>query len=178
MTLKIEFTDFVLMFCFSVGELFYTGSFFFTYPFIALVFLAVFWINKRDAKVTETLDVIDEIEDEVDDDVEDEDDSEFDYEADDEDGYHNTNQTDKWVYEPIDILQAPRLENNPFAYAYINNPFCGNGCFDMNSDETEKWVYEPIDILQAPRLEKNPFAYAYINNPFCGNDFPPLEISI
>ncbi|GFS44252.1 hypothetical protein NPIL_219991, partial [Nephila pilipes] len=67
-------------------------------------------------------------------------------------------------YETIDYSQAPRLENNPFAYAYINNPFCGN-------DFPEMMWYETIDYSQAPRLENNPFAYAYINNPLGGNDY-------
>ncbi|GFT11069.1 transposable element Tcb1 transposase [Trichonephila clavipes] len=39
-------------------------------------------------------------------------------------------------YETIDILQAPRLDNNPFAYAYINNPFCGNDFPPTNPDKT------------------------------------------
>ncbi|GFY25863.1 hypothetical protein TNCV_1916131 [Trichonephila clavipes] len=40
------------------------------------------------------------------------------------------------TYETIDILQAPRLDNNPFAYAYINNPFCGNDFPPSYPDET------------------------------------------
>ncbi|GFR11546.1 uncharacterized protein TNCT_260661 [Trichonephila clavata] len=38
--------------------------------------------------------------------------------------------------ESIDILQAPRLVNNPFAYAYTNNPFCGKDFPPLDSDET------------------------------------------
>ncbi|GFT33302.1 hypothetical protein NPIL_619541 [Nephila pilipes] len=34
--------------------------------------------------------------------------------------------TDPFGYETINISEAPRLENNSFAYAYINNPFCGD----------------------------------------------------
>ncbi|GFQ88333.1 uncharacterized protein TNCT_315831 [Trichonephila clavata] len=37
----------------------------------------------------------------------------------------NLQQFEIMCYESIDILQAPRLANNPFAYAYVNNPFCG-----------------------------------------------------
>ncbi|GFY37948.1 uncharacterized protein TNIN_310651 [Trichonephila inaurata madagascariensis] len=37
----------------------------------------------------------------------------------------NLQQFELICYESIDILQAPRLVNNPFAYAYTNNPFCG-----------------------------------------------------
>ncbi|GFY54964.1 hypothetical protein TNIN_105731 [Trichonephila inaurata madagascariensis] len=39
-------------------------------------------------------------------------------------------------YETIDIFEAPRLDNNPFAYAYINNPFCGNDFPPTYPDET------------------------------------------
>ncbi|GFY46576.1 hypothetical protein TNIN_96141 [Trichonephila inaurata madagascariensis] len=45
-------------------------------------------------------------------------------------------QSQKMNYETIDILQAPRLDNNPFAYAYINNPFCGNDFPPTYPDET------------------------------------------
>ncbi|GFS55916.1 hypothetical protein NPIL_507331 [Nephila pilipes] len=34
--------------------------------------------------------------------------------------------TDLMWYETINIREVPRLENNPFAYAYLNNPFCGD----------------------------------------------------
>ncbi|GFS65173.1 uncharacterized protein TNIN_353231 [Trichonephila inaurata madagascariensis] len=48
----------------------------------------------------------------------------------------NLQQFELICYESIDILQAPRLVNNPFAYAYTNNPFCGKDFRPMKPDET------------------------------------------
>ncbi|GFS84671.1 hypothetical protein NPIL_231771 [Nephila pilipes] len=45
--------------------------------------------------------------------------------------------SDMWVYESINNHQVTRLENNQFAYTYINKPFCCNAYFDSNTDETD-----------------------------------------
>ncbi|GFU33110.1 hypothetical protein NPIL_92831 [Nephila pilipes] len=72
MTLKNECNDLVLLPSFSSGEPVIQWIIFFTYPLIVLVFLADFWTDKREAKVTKTFDVIDEIEDETDEEFDDE----------------------------------------------------------------------------------------------------------
>ncbi|GFW70150.1 uncharacterized protein TNCV_2216021 [Trichonephila clavipes] len=46
----------------------------------------------------------------------------------------NLQQFEIICYEAIDILEAPRLVNNPFAYAYTNNPFCGKDFPPMNPE--------------------------------------------
>ncbi|GFX14832.1 uncharacterized protein TNCV_1485741 [Trichonephila clavipes] len=46
----------------------------------------------------------------------------------------NLQQFELICYESIDILQAPQLVNNPFAYAYTNNPFCGKDFRLTNPD--------------------------------------------
>ncbi|GFS75925.1 uncharacterized protein TNCV_4665681 [Trichonephila clavipes] len=48
----------------------------------------------------------------------------------------NLQQFELICYESIDIFQAPRLVNNPFAYAYINNPFYGKDFRLTNPVET------------------------------------------
>ncbi|GFT46225.1 hypothetical protein NPIL_306881, partial [Nephila pilipes] len=65
-------------------------------------------------------------------------------------------------YETIDYSQAPRLENNPFAYAYINNPFCGNDFPEMmyRSDFNASQKALPVEVL----FSKNDGHCAAIND--------------
>ncbi|GFS45815.1 hypothetical protein TNIN_34481 [Trichonephila inaurata madagascariensis] len=111
MTFQITFADlaFVLS-CFCMIELLCTGTYFYTVPFIICVILTEFCIKKHGAKKVKK--VRSEIK-----------------------GY-GLEQSEMMNYETIDIFQAPRLDNNPFAYAYINNPFCGNDFSPTYPDET------------------------------------------
>ncbi|GFV70532.1 uncharacterized protein TNCV_4957811 [Trichonephila clavipes] len=58
----------------------------------------------------------------------------------------NLQQFEIVCYESFDILQAPRLVNNPFAYAYTNNPFCGK---DFPPLDPEKHFHKHFSHLQA-----------------------------
>ncbi|GFT73294.1 hypothetical protein NPIL_382181 [Nephila pilipes] len=125
MAFLLTATDFsVLMSCFCVIELFCTGTYFYTLPFIVCVISTELWVQIFKALPKKLKKVKSEI-------------------------FYDTLEEFKiaidppkyfeiiW-YETIDVTQPPRLENNPFAYAYINNPFCGKEFPPMHPHETFK----------------------------------------
>ncbi|GFT89044.1 hypothetical protein NPIL_118981 [Nephila pilipes] len=82
--------------------LFCSGSYFHALPFIIYVILNGNWMKKLETKSKKAKP------------------------ADPKNTTFTPEPTDLFWYETINISEAPRLENNPFAYAYINNPFCGD----------------------------------------------------
>ncbi|GFR10440.1 hypothetical protein TNCT_492111 [Trichonephila clavata] len=131
MTLEEYFAEFFVAFsCFCIREIFIIVEYFCIYPLIALVLLEEFWISRTAQKTPKAVEVQDEVatgNQETDVKFRDTGFEKNLFSRANGKGSENiTDKTEMVEYEPIDILQAPRLENNPFAYAYINNPFCGN----------------------------------------------------
>ncbi|GFW55671.1 hypothetical protein TNCV_120551 [Trichonephila clavipes] len=131
MTLEDYLAEFVVaLSCSCIREMFFIVEYFFIYPLIALVLLEEFWINRIAQKTLKAIEIRGEAStgnQETDVKFRDTDFQEnLLSQANNEDFDNITNETEMVEYEVIDILQTPRLENNPFAYAYINNPFCGN----------------------------------------------------
>ncbi|GFQ88093.1 hypothetical protein TNCT_548921 [Trichonephila clavata] len=113
MTFQITFVDLaVVLSCFCMIELLCTGTFFYTVPFILCVILTEFCIKKYETKAKKVNQVRFEI---IGDTLE---------------------HPERMNYKTIDIFQAPRPYNIPIAYAYINNPFCGNSFPPTYPDET------------------------------------------
>ncbi|GFS71767.1 hypothetical protein NPIL_267591 [Nephila pilipes] len=82
--------------------LFSSGSYFYALPFIIYAILNGNWMKKLETKPKKVKQVIPKFP------------------------TYTPEPTDLMWYETINISEAPRLENNHFANAYINNPFCGD----------------------------------------------------
>ncbi|GFY77737.1 hypothetical protein TNIN_93781 [Trichonephila inaurata madagascariensis] len=131
MTLEDYLAEFVVaLSCSCIREIFFIVEYFFIYPLIALVLVEEFWINRIAQKKLKANEIQGEAatgNQETDVKFRDTDFQENLLSQTNNEGFYNIAGEPEMVeYEPIDILQPPRLENNPFAYAYINNPFCGN----------------------------------------------------
>ncbi|PRD35585.1 UNVERIFIED_CONTAM: hypothetical protein NCL1_11144 [Trichonephila clavipes] len=100
----------ILLPCFSVIEQFFTGNCFYTFALVLNIMLRELFMKTADVnlKKNKQSGIICNC---------------------------NDQQFKIICYESIDILQAPRLVNNPFAYAYTNNPFCGKDFPPMNPDK-------------------------------------------
>ncbi|GFS75330.1 uncharacterized protein TNCV_719901 [Trichonephila clavipes] len=112
MTFPITFACLaILLPCFSMIEQFFTGNCFYTFAIVLNIILRELYMKTTDGNLKKNK----------------------------KSGIScncNLQQFEIICYESIDILQAPRLVNNPFAYAYTNNPFCGKDFPLMNPDET------------------------------------------
>ncbi|GFS73537.1 hypothetical protein NPIL_663011 [Nephila pilipes] len=84
--------------CFCMMVLFCSGSYFYALPFIIYAIVNGNWMKKLETKPKKVKRVIPKFP------------------------TYSSKPTDLMWYES----EAPRLENNPFAYAYIINPFCGD----------------------------------------------------
>ncbi|GFS85655.1 hypothetical protein NPIL_428471 [Nephila pilipes] len=92
--------------CFYIMELFCSGSYFYALSFIIYVILDGNWmcvcVKKLEIEPMKVKQVIPKFV------------------------KYTPEQTDMFWYETINISEAPRLENKPFAFAYINNPLYGD----------------------------------------------------
>ncbi|GFU04471.1 hypothetical protein NPIL_169561 [Nephila pilipes] len=103
MSLRNVYEDLALaLSCFCMMVLFCSGSYFCALPFIIYAVVNGNWMKKLETKPKKVKPVIPKFP------------------------TNSPEPTDLMWYETINISEAPRLENNPFAYAYINNPFCGD----------------------------------------------------
>ncbi|GFU18302.1 hypothetical protein NPIL_663471 [Nephila pilipes] len=103
MSLRNVYEDLALaLSCFCMMVLFCSGSYFYALPFIIYAIVNGNWMKKLETKPKKVKPVIPKFP------------------------TYSPEPTDLMWYETINISEAPRLENNPFAYAYINNPFCGD----------------------------------------------------
>ncbi|GFQ92286.1 uncharacterized protein TNCT_386401 [Trichonephila clavata] len=111
MTFPITFACLAVLLlpCFSMIEQFFTGNCFYTFAIVLNIMLRELYAKTAEAnlKTNKKSGIICNC---------------------------NLQQFEIICYESIDILQAPRLVNNPFAYAYTNNPFCGKDFPPLDPD--------------------------------------------
>ncbi|GFR20316.1 uncharacterized protein TNCT_601571 [Trichonephila clavata] len=113
MTFPITFECLAILMlpCLSMMEQYFTGNCFYTFSIVLNIMLRELYMKTADANLKKNK----------------------------ESGIIcncNLQQFEIICYESIDILQAPRLVNNPFAYAYKNNPFCGKDFSPLDPKET------------------------------------------